>query len=70
MLVQLDDYALVGDLCAHFGRSGFTAETGRGRSDRGFLVGRILRIRSDGRLSFTLQVWNGLILEATAETAL
>ena len=25
MLIQLDDHALVDDLCAHFARSGFTA---------------------------------------------
>jgi hypothetical protein len=26
MLIQLDDHALVNDLCAHYMRSGFTAE--------------------------------------------
>jgi len=68
MLIQLDDHALVNNLCAHYRRPSFTAQPVGG--------GMIEITRPDSpsadqqrrEVSLHLQVWNALNPEATART--
>jgi hypothetical protein len=68
VLIQLDDHALVNNLCAHYTRSGFTAQPVGG--------GMIEITRPDSptedqhrrEVVLHLQVWNVLNPDATART--
>ena len=69
MLVLLDDPAFVDDLCAHFRRSGFTADPVEGRMVEVELQDAPSRAQADAEIRVHLLLWQILNPDTGVEPA-